>query len=190
MACRLTELHRQCYCHKYKFKHKFIFTHINEWIIKRKFSHHLVSSLINQLPENLGTAIATFHLTFNVDQEPRIGLTEHFWFSRLPCLWYWGFLEFLSSKAQVEKSGLTSKIWHSCHYWQEAIVCMDLFLRLPEQPHNITLSFSRVSDPIKRKAETLVIFFLLSSYKDFGKCMFLWSIDITWYHVYSIIILK
>lgn len=56
---------------------------------------------------------------------------------------------------------LTSKIWHPCDYEQETVVSVNLFLRLPEQPHYIALSFSIVSDPTENKAEreTSVIFF-------------------------------
>lgn len=48
---------------------------------------------------------------------------------------------------------LTSKIWHPCDYEQETVVSVNLFLRLPQQPHDIALSFSRVSDATENKAE-------------------------------------
>lgn len=55
-------------------------------------------------------------------------------------------------KGSSGTDSLTFKTWNPCDYEQENVVSMNLFLRLPEQPHDIALSFSSVSDPTENKA--------------------------------------
>lgn len=55
---------------------------------------------------------------------------------------------------------LTSNIWQPCGYWHETMVCMDLLLMLPEQPHKIAFSFGSVSDLIESKADTYFLFMI------------------------------
>lgn len=71
-------------------------------------------------------------------------------------------------------------------YWQKAslLCCVDFFIKLLEQPHNMAASFSQLSDLRKNKAETQCLLYL--SLRSQIASLLLYSVgqeDQPWYSV-------